>query len=100
SFRFMAGAEALFANGDASGATFAYTARLDGSSEPFANVPQALNQHINDQRLFLGAYGSAEWRPLARLTVNGGMRLNVTSESQGAGNSATNTRPSGSLGAM
>ena len=98
--RFMAGADALFANGNAEGATFSYTALLDGSTAPNASVPSTFNQDAKDQRLFIGAYGSAEWRPVPRFTVSAGVRLNATSESYGPGTSATNTRPSGSLGVM
>ena len=99
-WRFMTGVDALFANGNAEGATFNYTALLNGSTAPSASVPSIFDKDAKDQRLFLGAYGSSEWRPDPRLTVSGGLRLNETSESRGAGVSATNTRLSGSLGLM
>ena len=98
-FRFMSGADALYANGNAEGATFFYTALLKGSTAPFANVPSTFGLDAKDQRLFLGVYGSSEWRPDARLTLSAGLRLNATSESQGEG-TVSNTRLSGSLGAM
>lgn len=98
-FRFMSGADALFANGNAEGATFFYTAPLSGSTSPVANVPSTFGLDAKDKRLFLGLYGSSEWRPDPRLTLSAGVRLNATSESQGEG-TVSNTRLSGSLGAM
>ena len=98
-FRVMIGADALLATGEARGATFTYTAPLSG---PQANVaePTTLNLDADDERRFLGAYGSAEWRPVTRLSLNGGLRLNATSEKRGEGVEVTHTRLSGSVGAM
>ena len=98
--QFMAGADLLFANGDASGADFTYTALLSGSSAPNVAQPSILDVNISDQRLFLGAYGSAEWRPSDRFTLNAGLRLNSTTEHRGGGAQVSNTRLSGSLGAL
>src|SRR6185436_9862072 len=93
--RFMTGADVLFANGEAKGATFSYTAPLDGSSEPAVSEPTNLDKDAEDRRLFLGAYGSVEVRPMDRLTLSGGLRLNATSEKRGEGESSNHTRLSG-----
>ena len=98
--RFMTGADALIANGEAKGATFDYTAPLSGSPAPLVPEPSTLDKDAGDTRFFLGAYGSAEWRPTDRLTVSGGLRLNSTSERHGEGETVTHARPSGSLGVM
>src|ERR1035437_3779611 len=98
-FHFMSGADALYANGNAEGATFFYTAPLNGSTAPVASVPGTFGLDAKDERLFLGLYGSSEWRPVPRFTLSAGLRLNATSESQGNG-TVSNTRLSGSLGAM
>ena len=98
---FMTGADALFANGEAKGATFDYTAPLNGATAPAVTEPTTLDKDAEDRRLFLGVYGSAEWRPSDRVSFSGGIRLNATSERRGEGNpSANHTRLSGSLGAL
>ena len=100
-FQFLTGGDLLFANGEAKGATFSYTAPLDGSTATHVPEPTTLDRDAEDRRIFLGAYASAEWRPVERFSVNGGIRLNATSERRGEGNpSANNTRLSGSIGAM
>lgn len=98
--RFMAGADALFANGEAKGATFTYTVPVDGSTAAAAPEPTTLDKDAEARRLFLGGYGSVEWRPIDRLTLSGGLRLNATSERRGEGESVTKQRLSGSVGLM
>jgi iron complex outermembrane receptor protein len=100
-FRFMVGADVLWANGNAEGATFDYTVPLSGATAAAAPVPAAFDKDAKDQRLFLGAYASTEWRPDPRLTVSAGVRLNATSENHGEGSDSDNhTKLSGSLGVM
>ncbi len=98
--RFMAGADVLFAAGEANGATFTYSAPLAGTTAPLVPQPSVLDKDSEDERRFLGAYGSAEWTPVARLTLSAGVRMNATSEKRGAGPESTHSRPSGSLGAL
>jgi iron complex outermembrane receptor protein len=98
--RFMTGADALFATGEARGATFTYTAPLSGSSQASVTEPTTLDLDADDERRFLGAYGSAEWTPVSRLSISGGLRLNATSEKRGEGEEVTHTRLSGSVGAI
>jgi iron complex outermembrane receptor protein len=99
-FRFMTGADLLLARGEAKGGTFTYTAPLDGSTQATVAEPSTLDLDAESERRFLGAYGSAEWRPAARLNVTGGLRLNVTSEKRGEGAEVTHTRASGSVGVL
>ena len=99
-FRVMVGADALLATGEARGATFTYTAPLSGSPQASVAEPTTLNLDADDERRFLGAYGSAEWRPVTRFSLNGGLRLNATSEKRGEGAEVSHTRLSGSVGAM
>jgi outer membrane receptor protein involved in Fe transport len=98
--RLMAGADALFANGEAKGATFIYSAPLNGATATPVTEPTTLDKDADARRLFLGAYGSAEWRPSRRVTVSGGLRLNATSERRGEGESVSRGRLSGSLGLL
>jgi iron complex outermembrane receptor protein len=99
--RFMAGADVLFANGEAKGATFNYTVPVNGSRATVVAEPSTLDKDAEDRRLFFGAYGSAEWRPTTRLTFSGGIRLNETAEQHGEeAESVTNTKLSGSVGAI
>ncbi|MFL5497984.1 MAG: TonB-dependent receptor [Gemmatimonadaceae bacterium] len=99
-FRFLTGVDALFASGEGKGATFAYTVPLDGSTQAAVAEPSTLDLDSESERRFLGAYGSTEWRPLSRFTLNGGLRLNATSERRGEGEEVTHTRLSGGLGAI
>jgi len=96
----MAGADALLAGGEARGATFTYSAPLNGSSQPSVPEPNDLNLDAGNDRRFLGAYGSAEWRPVDRFSLSTGLRLNSTAESRGEGAEITHTRLSGSVGAL
>lgn len=98
--QFMAGADLLWASGEAEGATFAYTAPLNGAAAANVTQPSLLNLDAGDDRTFLGAYGSLEWRPTIRFALSGGVRLNATSEAHGEGARVSNTRASGSLGAL
>ncbi|MEP6730987.1 MAG: TonB-dependent receptor [bacterium] len=98
--RFVTGADLLFANGEGHGATFTYTAPVSGASQTAVSEPTTFDKDAESRRLFGGVYGSAEWRPDARLTISAGLRLNTTMESRGEGESVTHTRPSGSVGAL
>ena len=98
--RFLTGGDALIAGGEGNGATFTYTAPLDGSTQTVVPEPTTFDKDAGSDRRFLGAYGSAEWRPIPQLGVNGGLRLNATTESRGEGAEVTHTRLSGALGAI
>jgi iron complex outermembrane receptor protein len=109
SVRFLFGGDYLRGAGAAHGADFDYTTPLNGSFAPHVPSPSVLDFHIDDQRNFFGTYASAEWTPLERLRLDGGVRLNVTQEHQqvvdgGAGTndqqSRTGVRPGTSLGAI
>jgi outer membrane receptor protein involved in Fe transport len=100
-WQFMAGADLLSAAGDATGATFTYTAPLAAASAPTVPKPTTLDKDSENERMFLGAYGSAEWMVLPRLSIDAGVRLNSTSEKRGESNpSANNTKLSGSISAL
>jgi outer membrane receptor protein involved in Fe transport len=99
--RFLTGADLLFGGGEAKGATFTYTAPLDGVTAPNVPEPTTLDKDSEDHRLFLGAYGSAEWQPVDRVTLSAGLRLNSTSEKRDEDSpSSTHTRLSGSAGIL
>jgi iron complex outermembrane receptor protein len=98
--RFMTGADALLATGEARGATFTYTAPLNGSTQASVAEPGTLNLDADDERRFLSAYGSAEWRPTDRFSLSSGLRLNATTERRGEGEEVTHTRLAGSVGAI
>jgi iron complex outermembrane receptor protein len=98
--RLMTGADLLFAAGEAEGATFTYTAPLDASTQAAVAEPTILDKDAEDERRFLGAYSSAEWRPTSRINFNGGLRLNATAEKRGPGTEVSHTRLSGALGVI
>lgn len=100
--RFMTGVDALFANGEAKGATFNYTVPLNGATATTVTEPTTLDKDAANRRLFLGAYGSTEWRPVTRFTLSAGLRVNATNERRGEEGSASvsNTKLSGNVGAL
>ena len=98
---FMTGADLLYANGEATGATFNYTAALNGITAPKVPEPTVLNLDSENRRVFLGAYTSTEWRPTSRVSFTGGVRFNNTTERRGETTaSSTNTKLSGSVGGL
>ena len=106
---FLAGADYLHGTGNAHGADFDYFVHLNGSFPGAIVKPDALDVSISDHRDFVGPYASVEWQPMDRLRLDGGVRLNITHESQdngdaGAGTASsdhqTNTRASGNVGAI
>ncbi len=107
----VAGGDLLVGTGDAKGATFGYTVPLSGGAGAAVAEPTTLPLGIDDRRTLTGGYGLLEWRPSPRVTLSGGLRVNMTFETRGgeeeAGAAAdeeeatqTNVRPSGSAGAM
>jgi len=102
-WRFMAGADLLWGDGEAKGATFNYTSTLNGINAPYKAEPTVLNLDAADSRLFLGAYASGEWKPDPRFTLSAGLRMNITNEKRGDGADApsqSNTKLSYSVGAL
>ncbi len=98
--RLMTGVDLLVARGEGKGATFDYTVPLDASTATNVPEPSTLDKDSENERTFAGLYGSAEWRPSARVAVNAGLRFNITTEKRGEGEEVSDSRPSGSIGAM
>ncbi len=106
----VAGADFLHGMGDATGATFDYTAPVAGGAAPSVAEPTTLDLRVEDRREFFGGYGMAEWKPATRVSLSGGLRMNVTYEERGGEEEAsadagkdkgqTHTRLSGSLGGI
>jgi len=103
----LLGADYLHGTGNSRGADFEYTVPLNGVPPVTVAVPGELDVTTRDARNFFGFYTSVEWRPLDRLRIDAGIRLNVTHEKQqhddpGAGTSdsdrRTSGRPGGSVG--
>jgi iron complex outermembrane receptor protein len=103
----LVGGDFLHGTGNSRGADFDYTVPLNGVPPVTVEVPSPLDVTTNDTRNFFGAYTSLEWRPLDRLRIDAGIRLNVTRETQkhddpGAGTSdsdhRTKVRPGGNIG--
>ncbi len=104
--RLVVGGDFLHGNGDANGATFTYTAPLNGTPAPAVTEPSALDLHVEDRREFFGGYSLVEWDATPRLRVVGGVRLNITFEEGGEGvetgaeeeEPVTNVRPGAAPG--
>ncbi|HEX9008960.1 MAG TPA: TonB-dependent receptor [Holophagaceae bacterium] len=81
----VAGFDHLHGAGTGRGGDFDYVVNLDGSNAPgSAALPPAADIRIDDRRDFSGLYAFAEWSPVARLVVEGGLRLNRTEETRRA----------------
>ncbi len=98
--RLVAGGDLLFGNGEGRGATFLYTAPLSGAVAANVPEPTTLDLDSESRRTFAGGYVLAEITPVPRVRLSTGLRLNVTAERRGEGETSTHTRPSGSLGAI
>ena len=98
--RFMTGADVLIATGEGKGATFDYTVPLNASTATNVPEPSTLDKDSESERRFAGLYGMTEWRPNARFMMNAGLRFNFTTEKRGESEEVSNSRPSGSIGAM
>ena len=98
--RVVGGVDGLFAAGEGKGAVFDYTAPLTGVTRATVAEPTTLDRDAEDERRFLGAYTSAEWRPSNRFILSGGVRMNSTSEKRGESEEVQHARVSGSLGAV
>ena len=83
--KLVAGLDHLYGAGSMDGGDFDYTVGLDGSSPPEGqSIPNAGEQSISDHRNFSGLYGQAFWDPAAAWHIEGGLRLNRTTESRTA----------------
>src|SRR6266550_1388033 len=107
SLTLLVGGDFLHGTGNSRGADFHYTVPLNGVPPVTVAVPSPPDVTTRDVRNFFGGYSSIEWRPLDRLRIDAGVRLNVTHETQkhddpGAGTSdsdrRTKVRPGGSVG--
>jgi outer membrane receptor protein involved in Fe transport len=78
----VAGLDHLHGEGEAKGETFDYEVPLDGSVATVVPEPEDLPIRIGDRREFSGLYTFAEWNPMPRWRVEGGLRLNRTFETR------------------
>ncbi len=110
-WQIVGGADFLHGRGDAKGADFDYYSPFNGSSATSVSEPTVLDLGSEDRREFFGGYTLAQWTPTPKVRVSGGIRLNVTFEERGEGETAaqkaaekdkgvTHVRPAGSLGAI
>jgi iron complex outermembrane receptor protein len=108
-FTLLVGSDYLHGTGSAQGADFDYTVPVNGAQAVRVAAPDELDVTIDDKRDFFGPYASVEWRPLDRVRIDGGIRLNLTHESRddadpGAGTSShdsrTDVRAGGNVGAL
>ena len=98
--RIVAGADYLFGNGEAKGATFHYTVPLSGATATSVTEPTTLDKDAEARRQFFGAYVLAEFTPNSRVKLSAGGRVNGTTERRGESGTVTNTKFSGSLGGL
>ncbi len=111
-WKVVLGADHLHGQGTGRGGDFDYDIALDGSNAPSGDtLAPAADIRIDDQRDFSGLYAFAEWEPVERFVLEGGLRFNHTVESRraftldyasatldGGADKHTSDRLSGSLG--
>jgi iron complex outermembrane receptor protein len=112
--KLVGGIDYIHGGGDAQGVPFDYFTPLNSSVAAVVPEPEDLDITIEDKRDFGGAYAFLQWDPHPAFHVEGGLRLNVTSEKREmhdtgpdappeppgeADNEQNNTRVSGSIGA-
>ncbi|HEV8376079.1 MAG TPA: TonB-dependent receptor [Candidatus Polarisedimenticolia bacterium] len=114
SLEVITGFDYLLGRVNAHGGDFNYFVPLDGSNPPDGDsLPSQSEVHIGDDRDFLGLYAYASWRAAPRWRLDGGLRWNYTLESRRASalefatststsgdDRRTESRPSGSIGAV
>jgi outer membrane receptor protein involved in Fe transport len=95
-WRFIAGADFLHGSGVGRGTTFLYSVPLAGVPATSIEKPNVFDLRSENRREFLGGYGLAEWTASPRLTVSAGLRLNMTFEEGGEGESGDDEGANGS----
>jgi iron complex outermembrane recepter protein len=76
------GADLLYGRGSQTSRNGGYFPSLDGST-PLPSTAELHVDEINsvfDKRTFVGQYAQLDWKPVPRLDINGGIRLNETWE--------------------
>ncbi len=77
------GADALVGAAGQKSEVIEYTVALDGRQRPNLNEGHTTKEGESfDGRAFVGGYVQADWRPHPRMTVLGGLRLNLTHETR------------------
>jgi outer membrane receptor protein involved in Fe transport len=101
--RAVVGVDHLYGSASADNELGDYFVRLDGHDASELDLDE--ENHLEDRRNFSGAYASAEWSVRPNLRVDGGLRLNHTSERREgededarATDSVSDTRLSGGVG--
>lgn len=104
--RLVAGFDHLLGSAHAESATFHYSAPLTGGRGEAGSEVPAEEFVMHNRRNFSGVYASTEWTASPKLRIDGGVRLNHTSERRQTDGpdgpqlqSRSNTRLSGSVGA-
>jgi iron complex outermembrane receptor protein len=79
----IAGFDHLHGQGHARGGDFDYSVNLDGSSPPSgSDLPNQALVKIRDRRDFSGLYSQVIWRPVDRINIEAGGRINRAAESR------------------
>ncbi len=75
------GVDWLYGDGMQASENFEYAVFPDGSNRPLSSSLHVDERtHLTDRRHFAGLYSQADWKPIERLDVIGGVRLNATFE--------------------
>ena len=80
--RLIGGAALTWGHSSGSGIGFDFEAILlpDPIVPDINDVPVGDNRSFDDHRTFVGIYANDEWTPVRWLTISGGLRLDITSE--------------------
>lgn len=82
-WKVVLGMDHMQGQGVGRGGDFDYDIALDGSNAPSpSTLPNQADVRVDDFRAFSGLYAFAEFEPIERLVLEGGVRLNHTEETR------------------
>jgi len=83
SHRLVGGASITAGHIDSSGSTFDFDFQIDPVIVPnLTDIPRTGFQTLKEDRTFIGLYVNDQWTPVSFLTISGGARYDITSDTQ------------------
>ena len=83
SHRLVGGASITTGRIDSSGSTFDFDFQVDPVNVPnLTDIPRTGLQTLKEDRTFIGLYLNDQWTPVSYLTISGGARYDMTSDTQ------------------
>ena len=91
--RLVGGAAITTGRIESSGSNFSFDFQIEPVIVPnLADIPRTGLQTLKDDRTFVGLYVNDQWTPVSFLTISGGARYDITSETENGRSRATTAR--------